>query len=87
MNDISFPIWIRLLYKVNNSTKTVLSKDLNVTYQHVFKVCNILKKRDLIYMEHKGREVFINLTPRGVIIRDSITKIIEITKFKFYKGL
>lgn len=68
LDKLSFDSWMEILIYIDEHQDTNIqdiSYALTITYSHTHKVCNLLKKYELITSTKKGRIVMMKLTDRG----------------------
>lgn len=86
-----FPLWMKVLRYLNrydSVIKTVIAKELDVTYSHIVKLCNELEREKLIVSEKDGRTMIVSLTPKGKLLAEDIDKIMTSrnVKVKIQRG-
>lgn len=68
------------IYENNNPIGNRISRDLCITYSHVFNVLNELEKIKLITSEKSGRSRYFKITSRGAAIAVSLIEIERLLK-------
>jgi predicted transcriptional regulator len=67
-NNLKFDMWmtiIALISEQKTATMFSLSIQIPASYSHVFDIVKILKSKDLITIDSKGRKHVIELTEKG----------------------
>ena len=76
-----FRYGVRILLNIhdkNPTYTTLISKDLDITYSHTFKILEELKKFGLVDIVKKGRINFVTLTDNGLELARHLTGAMQV---------
>lgn len=75
--DLKLDVWMYVIANINDTYPSKLSKDLDITYSHIHKICMKLNGLRLLNKEKVGRKVYFTLTKKGKEVAEQCQRLIE----------